>query len=185
MNKFFAREGSKTLPLENSPMAKLYIVITPEGHPGIFSVMNHLIADSWAISSFLQGRLRRLPRARIRRCDVQVAASIRASSDRRTRLSEFQALLVDREYWRLELLEEPKTFRIQCLRRLRQFSIPIEGASCSFSLIIIELHVLKNKVPSSTMIRMSIVQSSEEDVPYLNAFSTNVIKIIGGIFTLS
>ena len=70
------------------------------------------------------------------------------------------------------------------LRRLRQFSIPIEGASCSFSLII-ELHVLKNKVPSSTMIRMSIVQSSEEDVPYLNAFSTNVIKIIGGIFTLS
>lgn len=52
MNRFFAREGSRTLPLVNEPLAKLFIVITPEGHPGIFSVMNHLIADSWAISSF-------------------------------------------------------------------------------------------------------------------------------------
>ena len=32
---------------------------------------------------------------------------------------------------------------------------------------------------------MSTVQSSEEDVPYLNAFSTKVIRIIGGIFTYS
>lgn len=52
MNRFFARESSRTLPLANEPLAKVFIVITPEGHPGIFSVMNHLIADSWAISSF-------------------------------------------------------------------------------------------------------------------------------------
>ena len=110
MNKFFAREGSKTLPLENSPMAKLYIVITPEGHPGIFSVMNHLIADSWAISSFYKDVF-----------DVYRALASGVAMPKLPQASE-QVLIdelayqnskrfeADREYWRLELLEEPPIY---------------------------------------------------------------------------
>ena len=33
-------------------MSRFYIVKTPEGHGGIFSIINHLIMDSWAISMF-------------------------------------------------------------------------------------------------------------------------------------
>ena len=52
MEAFFHREASKVLPLAQSPMAKIWVFSDPEGNSGVFSVVNHLIMDSWAISNF-------------------------------------------------------------------------------------------------------------------------------------
>jgi len=52
METFFQREGRRVLPLTNSPMAKIWVFTDPDGNSGVFSVMNHLIMDSWAISNF-------------------------------------------------------------------------------------------------------------------------------------
>lgn len=52
MEKFFHREAGKVLPLAESPMAKIWVFADPEGNSGVFSVINHLIMDSWAIGNF-------------------------------------------------------------------------------------------------------------------------------------
>ncbi|NLB21572.1 MAG: hypothetical protein GX829_12320 [Clostridium sp.] len=48
----FAKLSVKKLGVYNSPMARIYIITTPEGFNGLFTVISHLIMDSWAISSF-------------------------------------------------------------------------------------------------------------------------------------
>lgn len=52
MEKTFLKLGAKKLEIYESPMARFFIIKTPEGYGGIFSVINHLIMDSWAISMF-------------------------------------------------------------------------------------------------------------------------------------
>ncbi len=52
MESTFKKLGSKKMGIYNEPMAKIYLIKTPEGYGGIFSVISHLIMDSWAISSF-------------------------------------------------------------------------------------------------------------------------------------
>ncbi|HCW73930.1 MAG TPA: hypothetical protein DHM90_09180, partial [Clostridiaceae bacterium] len=52
MEKTFLKLGAKKLEIFEAPMARFFIVKTPEGYGGIFSVINHLIMDSWAISMF-------------------------------------------------------------------------------------------------------------------------------------
>lgn len=52
MERTFSRLGTKKLEIYEAPMARFYIIKTPEGYGGIFSVINHLIMDSWAISMF-------------------------------------------------------------------------------------------------------------------------------------
>ncbi len=52
MESTFKKLGSKKLGVYNTPMARIYLITTPEGYGGIFSVISHLIMDSWAISSF-------------------------------------------------------------------------------------------------------------------------------------
>lgn len=52
MEKTFLKLGSRKLEIYDAPMARFFIVRTPEGYGGIFSVINHLIMDSWAISMF-------------------------------------------------------------------------------------------------------------------------------------
>ena len=52
MEDSFKKIGSKKLDIYNKPMARMYLVTTPEGYGGVFSVISHLIMDSWAISSF-------------------------------------------------------------------------------------------------------------------------------------
>ncbi len=52
MEATFKKLGSKKLEIYNKPMARLYLFTTPEGYGGIFSVISHLIMDSWSISSF-------------------------------------------------------------------------------------------------------------------------------------
>lgn len=44
--------GSKKLDVYDKPMARIYLLTTPEGYGGVFTVISHLILDSWAISSF-------------------------------------------------------------------------------------------------------------------------------------
>lgn len=52
MESTFKKLASKKLEVYDKPMARMYIVATPEGFGGIFSVISHLILDSWSISSF-------------------------------------------------------------------------------------------------------------------------------------
>ncbi len=52
MEDTFKKLGAKKLPVYDKPMARIYLITTPEGYGGIFSVISHLIMDSWAISSF-------------------------------------------------------------------------------------------------------------------------------------
>ena len=52
MERTFLKLASKKLEIYNAPMARFFILKTPEGYGGIFSVINHLIMDSWAISMF-------------------------------------------------------------------------------------------------------------------------------------
>lgn len=52
MERAFLKLGQKKLEIYNGPMSRFYILKTPEGYGGIFSIINHLIMDSWAISMF-------------------------------------------------------------------------------------------------------------------------------------
>jgi len=52
MNEFFHRTGRKMIPVYDRPLAKIYIVRTPEGTAGIFTCICHLMMDTWAISMF-------------------------------------------------------------------------------------------------------------------------------------
>lgn len=110
MKKFFEAEARKAFPLADSPMAKLYSVITPEGHTGVFSVMNHLIADSWAISTFYKDVFdvyrsladgTAMPKPPHSSELVLVKELAYLKSDR------FEA---DREYWSHDLLNSPPLY---------------------------------------------------------------------------
>lgn len=52
MESTFKKLGAKKFEIYNKPMARIYLVTTPEGYGGIFSIISHLIMDAWAISSF-------------------------------------------------------------------------------------------------------------------------------------
>ena len=52
MERTFLKLASKKLEIYDAPMARFYVVTTPEGYGGVFSVISHLIMDSWAISMF-------------------------------------------------------------------------------------------------------------------------------------
>lgn len=52
MEDFFYKVGSTRIPIYDKPLAKIYIVKSPDGKSGIFSCISHLIMDSWAISMF-------------------------------------------------------------------------------------------------------------------------------------
>jgi len=52
MEKFFFRIARKAIPLYDQPLAKIYIVKTPDGMCGIFSCICHLMMDTWAITLF-------------------------------------------------------------------------------------------------------------------------------------
>lgn len=52
MERAFLRLGTQKMEIYESPMARFYILKTPEGYGGLFSVINHLIMDSFAISMF-------------------------------------------------------------------------------------------------------------------------------------
>ena len=52
MEEFFKKEASRKMQIYNKPMARFYLITTPKGESGIYSVISHLIMDSWAISFF-------------------------------------------------------------------------------------------------------------------------------------
>lgn len=52
MNDFCYRIGVKKIPLYEQPLAKIYIIRSPEGFCGIYSCICHLMMDTWAISMF-------------------------------------------------------------------------------------------------------------------------------------
>jgi len=52
MNDFFNRIGRKKVSLYEQPLAKVYIIQSPEGFCGIYSCVCHLMMDTWAISMF-------------------------------------------------------------------------------------------------------------------------------------
>lgn len=52
MEAFFAKESKRGIPIKDVPMARFFIIRTPEGHTGFFSIINHMIMDSWSISLF-------------------------------------------------------------------------------------------------------------------------------------
>lgn len=52
MEEFFAKEAQKKMDILECPMARFFILTTPKGNTGIFSVINHIMMDSWAISMF-------------------------------------------------------------------------------------------------------------------------------------
>ncbi|HEX7536014.1 MAG TPA: condensation domain-containing protein, partial [Dermatophilaceae bacterium] len=110
MEKFFHREARKVLPLADSPMAKIWIFTDPEGNSGLFSVINHLIMDSWAISNFYKDVLEvyqalvgghTLPKAPVPYEGVLIKELAYLESDR------YKA---DQEYWRQELTASEPLF---------------------------------------------------------------------------
>lgn len=54
MQASFQKLGRTVLKLDRTPLASLYLVKSPDGQPGIFAVINHLIMDSWSIGVFLK-----------------------------------------------------------------------------------------------------------------------------------
>lgn len=54
MEAFFAKESGRKIPIKDSPMARFFLVTTPEGWCGVFYVVSHMIMDSWAITTFLK-----------------------------------------------------------------------------------------------------------------------------------
>lgn len=54
MQEFFHKEARKKMDILECPMARFFILTTPKGNTGIFSVINHIIMDSWAISMFFK-----------------------------------------------------------------------------------------------------------------------------------
>ncbi|NLB20583.1 MAG: hypothetical protein GX829_07130 [Clostridium sp.] len=57
MESALKKLGSKKLEIYDNPMARMYLLTTPEGYGGIFTVISHLIMDSWAITSFYRDLL--------------------------------------------------------------------------------------------------------------------------------
>ena len=110
MEKFFYHEGAKVLPIVDSPMAKIWVFADPDGSSGVFSVINHLIMDSWAISNFYADVLRvyqslaggqPLPKEPVPYEGVLVKDLEYLESER------YKA---DLEYWRGELTESEPLF---------------------------------------------------------------------------
>lgn len=52
MEEFFEKEAARKMKIYGKPMARFYLITTPKGECGIYSVVSHLIMDSWAISFF-------------------------------------------------------------------------------------------------------------------------------------
>ena len=52
MEAFFDKESRKNIGIIETPMARFFIIRTPEGHSGVFSVVSHMIIDSWSITTF-------------------------------------------------------------------------------------------------------------------------------------
>lgn len=52
MELFFNKTGQIPIPLYDQPLAKIYIVKGPDGSSGLYSVVCHLMMDTWAISLF-------------------------------------------------------------------------------------------------------------------------------------
>lgn len=52
MQRFFSRRAAHRIPLVESPQAGFVVFTTPDGSTGIYSVICHLIMDSWAIAMF-------------------------------------------------------------------------------------------------------------------------------------
>lgn len=52
MERFFDKEARKPVSIIDTPMINIYIVYTPDGQSGIFTVVSHMIMDSWAITTF-------------------------------------------------------------------------------------------------------------------------------------
>jgi hypothetical protein len=108
MEESFHREARKVLPLTETPMAKMWVFADPDGNSGVFSVINHLIMDSWAISYFYADVLGvygslvdgdPLPKAPVPYESVLVKELAYLQSDR------YKA---DQAYWRQELtVSEP------------------------------------------------------------------------------
>jgi hypothetical protein len=110
MEGFFHREGRKVLPLTDSPMAKIWVFTDPDGNSGVFSVINHLIMDSWAISNFYADVLgvyrslidgQPLPKSPVPYEGVLVKELAYLQSDR------YRA---DQAYWRQELTASEPLF---------------------------------------------------------------------------
>jgi hypothetical protein len=110
MEEFFHREASKVLPLAQSPMAKIWLFSDPDGNSGVFSVINHLIMDSWAISNFYVDVLkvyqslaggRPLPKPPVSYEGLLVKDLAYLQSERYT---------VDKEFWRQELTASEPLF---------------------------------------------------------------------------
>lgn len=53
----FKKLGGQKLEIYERPMARMYLFTSPEGYGGIFTVISHLIMDSWAITSFYRDLL--------------------------------------------------------------------------------------------------------------------------------
>lgn len=52
MEAFFNEVARKPLPIHDSPLAKVYVVRTPDGASGLFSCISHFVMDTWAIHLF-------------------------------------------------------------------------------------------------------------------------------------
>lgn len=52
MLEFFNKEAQKKMGIMECPMARFFILTTPKGTTGVFSVINHIMMDSWSISMF-------------------------------------------------------------------------------------------------------------------------------------
>ena len=52
MAKFIDKKAKKAIKIMESPMVVFYILTTPEGNTGMFSIYSHMMMDSWAISMF-------------------------------------------------------------------------------------------------------------------------------------
>lgn len=110
MDDFFHHEAGKVLPLVESPMAKIWVFADPEGNSGVFSVINHLIMDSWAIGNFYADVIgvyqslaagHALPKAPVSYETVLVKELAYLDSDRYTS---------DQAYWRQELTASEPLF---------------------------------------------------------------------------
>lgn len=52
MDRYLYKIGATSARVYEQPLASVYIIKTPDGKSGIFSCINHLIMDSWAITMF-------------------------------------------------------------------------------------------------------------------------------------
>lgn len=52
LEQYFRQRAAKRIPLVDGPQAGFVVFTTPDGSTGVYSVVSHLIMDSWAISMF-------------------------------------------------------------------------------------------------------------------------------------